>query len=72
MTEKKVSVSARVRVELEIEVSDAWSGDCNLAQVHKQGLESALMKLNKLVDSSGKPIGIRLLGSSVTAILVER
>lgn len=73
--EKKVKVTARVRVVLDIPVWDTWGGDCPLSQVQKQAAESALGMLH---DSGGELNGLfqrgvaRLVGEpEVTAVIVE-
>lgn len=45
MSEPRVSVRATVTLTVEIDVSDAWGGDCAMSQVSKQARESALQVL---------------------------
>lgn len=78
----KVIVRARVRILIEIDVSDSWGGDVKLEQVNNQASESALKALRKglVVDQmtdGGKPTPlserpqVRIVGTpKVEAILV--
>lgn len=71
-----VKIRARVRVTVEIDVSDAWGGDCALSQVHRQAKQSAIDRLT-LTRGPGdtgliRAFDVRFLDDmKVTAILVE-
>ena len=71
----KVKVKARVKVTIEIDVSDSWGGDCALEQVHSQAKKSALDRLTLARDIGGglrEVQDITLVGDmSVVAVLVE-
>jgi len=41
-----VSVKAIVTLTVEVEVSDAWGGDCPMSQVSRQARESAIAVLS--------------------------
>jgi hypothetical protein len=44
----RVTVRARVRVTLDIDVSDCWGGDCPMSQVVRQARDSALGRLRQV------------------------
>lgn len=58
----------RVTVTLEIPISDNWGKDCTVEQIHKQAIDSALVKLNQIVSHGARVVGDPL----VTMILVDR
>jgi len=45
MAEPRVRVKAVVTMTVEVDVSDAWGGDCPMSQVSKQARESAVSVL---------------------------
>ena len=64
----KVSIKAKVKVTLEIEVPDAWGTDCALSQVYSQAKEKALSILLQT-----RIPGVRILMPTVvTAICYEQ
>ena len=66
----EVKTKARVRVLLEVTLSDVWGGDCQLSQVHKQAKDSARNILSQAITSSMRDI--RMIGEpEVTTIIVE-
>lgn len=61
-----MSATARVKVVLEISVSDSWGEDCKVDQIRKQATESALRVLGNLQTSI-----VRIVGTpEVTAVLI--
>lgn len=60
---EKIRVSARVRLTVEIDVSDAWGGDCALSQVYRQAVDSVIKNRLHVMD--------RIIGEpEVSAIIV--
>lgn len=51
--EHKISVTARVRVTLDIPLSGSWGGECSLEQVHKQAIEEVDGKLRGAIYGHG-------------------
>ena len=64
----KVSIRAKVKVTLEIEVPDAWGTDCALSQVYSQAKEKALLILS---NTNIRGITV-LMPTVVTAITFEQ
>jgi hypothetical protein len=65
------SASARVRLEVEIQVGSKWGADCSIQQVHEQAFEEASGKLGRMIEKSGEH-GVRIVGDPViTAVIVE-
>jgi hypothetical protein len=71
-----VTVRASVKLELVVDVSDAWGGDCMLEQVYEQAKRAAIEKVAGAIKSSneaGRPMRATVNGAiAVTAILVTR
>ena len=68
--EKKIKSKARVKVLLEISLSDTWGEDCLLSQVYKQAKKSAVNIVYQKITGSMK--NVRIVGEAVVvAILVE-
>ena len=60
---------ARVKVELEVQLSDSWSKDCTLAVIQDQAKRSALNKVFQIIKNL---TDITTVGDpKVTAILIE-
>jgi hypothetical protein len=60
----KVLVSA----DLLIEIDDCWGGDCTVAQVEKQAIDSALLRLRQAADAFVKvQYGMRIPFSVLNA-----
>ena len=58
--ETKIRTTARVRILLEVSLSDTWGEDCTISQVHKQSKDSALNIVSQMISGSMrnvKPIG---------------
>ena len=68
------TVSARVKLEIEIVGDAPWSGECSVDQVHKQAAESAVGFIENLIDKiPGVRQRVRIIGKpTVTAVIVER
>ena len=67
---EKIKSKARVRLLLEISLSDTWDGDCPLSQVYKQAKDSAANIVSQKISGSMKDI--RVIGEAeVVAILIE-
>lgn len=67
MSERTLT-TARVRVTVELDLSQPWSQDATLAEVYKRGGQEALDKLSRLMSSTAE---VRVIGKpEVTAILV--
>lgn len=65
------SASARVTLEVEIQVSSKWGADCSIQQVHQQALEEASVKLSRVIAES-EAGGIRIVGNpKISAVIVE-
>lgn len=47
---EKLQARTRVRVVLDIWPTDVWGQDCPMAQVYKQGQESALQVLQNMIE----------------------
>jgi hypothetical protein len=47
-----VTIKARVRVVLDVDVSDVWGGDCPMSQVEKQARESAVGLLARVFGAA--------------------
>lgn len=78
MSDPRVSVRAVVTLTVEIDVSDAWGGDCAMSQVSKQARESALQVLSNSQRTDMPAIAesairrIRVIGVPIVkAIAVE-
>ena len=68
--ESKIRTKARVKILLEISLSDTWGGDCPLSQVHKQAKDSAMNIVSQRIASSER--NIRIVGKpEAVAIMVE-
>lgn len=64
-------VTARVRLTLDVVVSDTWPANVEMDQVEKQGRESAIRQLGAAVTNVNA--GFSVVGTpEVTAILVKR
>jgi hypothetical protein len=64
-------VTARVRLTLDVVVSDTWTANVQLDQVEKQARESALCALG--AAGSNITAGLSVVGTpEVTAVLVRR
>ena len=67
--DKKIKTMARVKILLEIDLSDIWGGDCPLSQVHKQASDEARGIISRMIESSPR---MRMIGKpEPVAILVE-
>jgi hypothetical protein len=51
MTPTKIATTARVRLLVEIQLENVWSGDCPLGQVYKQAAETGLCQLKAMLSS---------------------
>jgi hypothetical protein len=56
----RTSTVARVTITLEVEVG-SWGPECDLAQVYRQGSESALGKIRAMIGNSGYGANIRIV-----------
>ena len=66
----KIKTMARVRVLLEVSLSDTWGGDCRLDQVYKQAGNTARNIVSQAITNSMKDI--RIIGEpEATAIIVK-
>ena len=66
---KSIKASARVKILLEISLSDRWGSDCTLTQVHKQAKDSARNRLNGILAGVAD---VQIIGKpEAMAILVE-
>lgn len=64
-------VTARVRLTLDVVVSDTWTANVQLDQVEKQARESAIRQLAAGLPASAP--GLSVVGTpEVTAVLVKR
>lgn len=79
MSTANVKIRARVRVILELDVSDSWNPDVKLDQVYSQASESAIRDLRKglvldnlTTSASSKVACVRLCGEpKVEVILIS-
>lgn len=55
----RLTTTARVTVTLEVEVG-SWAPECDLAQVYRQGSETALGKVRNMISGS-RYHGIRIV-----------
>lgn len=72
---KKVGATARATVTVEIYGLGSWGAECSLDQVHRQAAESAIGRLQQILDGArnGDGRSIRIVGEpNVTAVLVEQ
>jgi hypothetical protein len=74
-TEEKpnTQATARVKVTLEIPLSQPWGSDANIDGIRKRATEEAEQKVRQAVVSQepgGLPRGTKLLSTKVTAVLV--
>jgi hypothetical protein len=70
MIEKEVTARTRVRVTLEIHPSDRWGSDCTVEQAMRQGGESAVGLIERLI--AGQP-HIRIIESpKIEVVAFER
>jgi hypothetical protein len=59
---------ARVELTLEISITDNWTDDATVEQIHKQAIESAKQKLNEVLRGA-----VRIIDNpKVTMILVDK
>jgi hypothetical protein len=65
----KVRIKARVRVVVEVDVSDTWGGDCTMSQVNRQARTAALEELRRLI---GPTANVALIAAPfVEAVVAE-
>lgn len=72
MSTANVKIRARVRVILELDVSDCWNPDVKLDQVYRQASESAIRDLRKglVIDNSSKVDYVRLCGEPKVEVII--
>lgn len=69
---KRVTATAVVTLTVEIPASGAWGPDVEMAQVHRQALESVTRSLGTMWFQNLVNAGhVKILNSKVKAILVE-
>ncbi len=69
---KKIVAKARVKVTLELDLSDTWGSETPISQIQKQASDSAMQIVNKRLLDGGAPVNGRIIdGPDVQAILVE-
>lgn len=61
-----MSATARVKVVLEVSVSDSWGEDCKVDQIRRQATESAMRIIGNLQTQLVKIVGT----PEVTAVLI--
>lgn len=67
----KIIAHARVKIEVEIAVSDSWGADCPISQVHQQAAESAMGVIRHMCEQT-KEHRVRICGEpSISAVIVE-
>lgn len=66
----RIKTKARVRVLLEVSLSDIWGSDCLLDQVYKQSKDSAINIISQKIAGSERDIRI-VTKPEVVAIIVE-
>ena len=68
--DKPIKANARVKVLLEVSLSDSWDMDCQLNQVYKQAKDSAINIVSQKIAGGNK--NIRIIGEpEIVAVLVE-
>lgn len=67
---KRTIVHARVRVIVELDVTDVWGGDCPVSQVYKQATNAALARV-RMLKTPDQPTEPKVLDAFVTAVIVS-
>jgi hypothetical protein len=67
MSDHDVTVTATVRVELEIESGSSWGGECPLSQVHKQATDAALGRMESVAAKER----LRILPGTLAIVAVK-
>jgi hypothetical protein len=65
----KVGASARVTLQLEISLGQAWGETCDLAQVHRQAEREAL---DMITTGKLTPRNSRVIGRPVVDVVIAR
>ena len=70
---KKIVAKAKVKVTLELDLSDTWGSETPISQIQKQASDSAMNIVNNRLLDGGAPVaGTIVDGPHVQAIIVER
>jgi hypothetical protein len=69
----RITATARVRITLDIRLTDSWGNDCSIEQIQKQATASVLGIFRGRVGVPHELTGAAVIGEpTVTAILVEQ
>lgn len=68
----KTSARVRVRLLVDVDVGDAWGGDCPLSQVRKQGGEAALGIMRRALEGgTTERERVRVVDVSACEMVIE-
>lgn len=68
----RITSTARVKLELEVQVSSTWGSDCSIHQIHEQAEDEARGLIARMVRDS-QETRVKVMGTpEISAVIVKK